>query len=90
MKDGSAYGGMLTFTPEKSAFKLDINRLQQVKFVTLPRTYLSFLPYYFLNNNPVPFDINNAESLQISIGLGIPEDQLEDPQGIAIESEWLE
>jgi len=90
MKDGAAFGGIIEILPEKGDYSLSINEFAQVRLVTLPRPYPSFLPYYFENANPQPFDISNAESLQFSIGPGIPENQLTEKHGIAIESVRLE
>jgi hypothetical protein len=90
MLDGTAYGGLITLYPEKKDYSLEFSDLKQVKAVTLPRPYPSFLPYYYTNPTPKPFDINNVESIQVSIGPGIPTDQLEKAHGFAVESVWVE
>ncbi len=90
MKDGAAYGGLITVQPEKGEFVLSISDLKQVKMVTLPRPYPTFLPYYFENEDSNPFNIKNVESLQFSIGPGIPENELVEKHGVAIESVRME
>jgi hypothetical protein len=63
-----------------------LSALKPVKVVTLPRPYPTFLSYWFESSKPLPFNINEAETIQLSIGPGIPADQLDQPQSIAIES----
>jgi hypothetical protein len=64
--------------------------LKPVKVVTLPRPYPTFLPYYFKGKGNDTLDMNKIESLQISIGPGISEAELQNKHGIAIESVRLE
>ncbi|MCB9288433.1 MAG: hypothetical protein H6560_14085 [Lewinellaceae bacterium] len=90
LKDGSAFGGMLQIQPQKKDYALSLSDLKRVKLVTLPRPYPTFLPYYFDASPAEDFDINNAESIQFSIGPGIPENERNDAHGIAIESVRLE
>ncbi|KAA3623749.1 MAG: hypothetical protein DWQ02_24050, partial [Bacteroidetes bacterium] len=88
--DGSAYGSIIELQPEVGEYELELSKLKPIKTVTLPRPYPSFLPYY-LDYQPVnTFDINKVESLQFSIGPGIPKDQLEEAHGIGIISVRLE
>ncbi|MEH0154314.1 membrane or secreted protein [Limibacter armeniacum] len=90
MKDGAAYGKVITLSPEKAEHEINLSVLNTVKYVILPRPYPSFLPYYFENDNPVPFDIQNATDIQFSIGPEIPNSELDEKHGIAIESVRLE
>ncbi|WMI68555.1 hypothetical protein [Mangrovimonas sp. YM274] len=90
MEDGSSYGGMLTLEPEMGDYTLSLSELKPVKTVTLPRPYPSFLPYYLEHDITSKFDVNNLESLQFSIGPGIPENQLRAPHGIGMVSVRLE
>ncbi|HEY9049606.1 MAG TPA: hypothetical protein VIN08_27100, partial [Ohtaekwangia sp.] len=89
-KDGSAYGAVITVGLSADEYILDLQKLQPVKLVTLPRPYPSFLPYFFKPSGTQPFSITTCETLQISIGPGIPADQLSGKHGIAIESIRLE
>jgi len=88
MKDGSAFGGTIKVETEKGDYELMISSLKPVKTVTLPRPYPTFLPYYFEHESST-FDMNQVENLQFSLGPGIPEIELQTPQGISIESVWL-
>lgn len=88
--DGSAFGGLLTLNPGAADYTLNISELKLVKLVTLPRPYPTFLPYYFKGKGSDKLDLNKIESLQISIGPGIPENELQNRHGMAIESIRLE
>lgn len=90
MLDGSAYGSLLSINPEKKEYIIHFSELKQVKAVTLPRPYPSFLPYYYTNPTPKPFDISNVESIQISLGPDIPADQLDKTHGFSVESVRME
>jgi len=89
-KDGSAYAHSLVVTPEKGEFIISLPDLRSVKPVTMPRPYPTFLSYYFEPSSVSDFSIKDTESLQISIGPGIPAHQLQEKHGIAIESIRLE
>lgn len=88
--DGSAFGGLITLKPGSSDYALDIKDLQLVKTVVLPRPYPTFLPYYFTGIGSDKYFMTRVESLQISIGPGIPEAELQSKHGFAIESVRLE
>lgn len=90
MKDGTAYGGTIDVQPEGGNYGLALQDLQKVKLVTLPRPYPTFLPYYFDPSPGDRLDLSAIETLQISIGPGIPEAEREVSHGVAIESVWLE
>ena len=86
--DGKAYGAMLAIGSKLADYRLSLDELREVKMVTLPRPYPSFLPYYFEGASTVAFDIRKAEVLQISIGPGIEE--VKKPVGLGIVSVRLE
>lgn len=83
---GDAYGADLTVSSSATDYSLPLELLKQVSLVTLPRPYPTFLPYYFDGGSHKPFDLADVETLQISIGPGIPMNELDAPHGIAIES----
>lgn len=89
-KDGTAYGGIITINPTGGEYELSIAELKKVKLVTLPRPYPTFLPYYFESTNTAKLDLNSIESLQFSIGPGLPDDRLTEKNGVAIVSVRLE
>jgi hypothetical protein len=82
-KSGAAFGGTLSID-EKKDYELNIKDLKSVKLVTLPRPYPTFLPYYFEGTESE--NITDVEVLQLSIGPGIAEAELQQQHGIAIES----
>jgi len=93
MENGMAHGGVITLNPERDKYRLSLEDLRQVRTVNLPRAYPAypgFLPYWFESGYESVFDIQKIESLQISIGPGIPEIELALNHGIALESVWLE
>jgi hypothetical protein len=90
MDNGAAYGNTIVIGKEVNEYKISLSSLKPVKTVTLPRPFPVFLPYYFNHTISSGFDINKIESIQFSIGPGIPENELNDRHGIAIESVKLE
>lgn len=78
LKNGSAYGKTIVISPEMDEYKIPLFELKAVKTVTLPRPYPGFLPYYFEHENAGSFDLENAESLQFSIG---PDMDLKEQRG---------
>lgn len=90
MKDGSAFGGTLTVNTAKQDYRLPLTSLKPVNLVTLPRPYPTFLSYYFKTTATEAFNPEAIESLQISIGPGLSNDELQQKQGFAIESVRLE
>lgn len=90
MKDGSAFGGLVSLPAEVGEVVLPVSDLKQVKLVTLPRPYPTFLQYYFEGAAATAFDIERIESIQFSIGPGLSADELEREQGVAVESVRLE
>ncbi|MGB7784732.1 MAG: cellulase family glycosylhydrolase [Salinimicrobium sp.] len=89
-KDGSAFGKLIELQPEVKEYEISLSELQPVKTVTLPRPYPSFLPYYLEHEEGATFSINNAESLQFSIGPGFSTKEQKQPQGVGIISVRLE
>jgi len=90
MKDGSSFGKVIQLDVAKKDYSISLSALQKVKEVTLPRPYPTFLSYYFENNPVDKLDMGQVESVQFSIGPGIPQAELSDKHGVAIESVRLE
>jgi hypothetical protein len=74
MKDGSAFGGMITLDPSTSEYKIPVSELKKVQPVLMPRPYPTFLPYYSVSGKSSRLDLTKIESLQISVGPGIPKE----------------
>ena len=90
MSDGSSYGGLIELTNTRKDHTLDLDALKEVKLALLPTAYPTMMPYWFEHPNPRPFDISEIESIQISMGPGIPETEYGNPHGFALERIWLE
>ncbi|WP_110688269.1 cellulase family glycosylhydrolase [Salegentibacter sediminis] len=84
MKNGAAFGTILSLSPETREYEIPISDLEPVKTISLPRPYPSFLPYYFEHNNLKTFDIEEVESLQFSIGPGLNEKEKLEKHGVGI------
>lgn len=89
-KRGSAFGGVVNLEPSSKDYSVALSDLKQVKLVTLPRPYPTFLSYFFEGAETGKMNIDDVETLQISIGPGIPESELENEHAIAIETVRLE
>ena len=88
--DGSAFGKIIEIGTTTGEYKLALADLIPVQTVTLPRPYPSFLPYYLDHGIHKSFDISQVESLQFSIGPGIPEGEREEAHGVGMMGVWLE
>lgn len=84
MTDGSTYGGLLSIDETAGYYEILLKDLKKVKSVLLPRPYPKFQVYWFEPSKTELFDLSLVESLQISIGPGIPESEYDLEQGVAI------
>jgi hypothetical protein len=89
-KNGDAFGGLVTVNKESQDYFMAVDDLRQVKLVSLPRPYPTFLSYYVEDEQSAKFDLNDLEGFQISIGPGMTEAELKVGHGIAVESLRLE
>jgi hypothetical protein len=89
-KAGSTYGGIIELGTSTGDYEIDLNKLKEVRMVTLPRPYPTFLPYYFIPGDTIPFNIEDAETIQISVGPGLSETALQQKQEFQIESIRIE
>ena len=89
LDDGTTYGGTVIMQPGQEYYSLDLDELERVKTINLPGAFPVFLPFYAIGEFDKPFDIHHAESIQISIGPGIPESDYDQPYGLAIEKVFL-
>ena len=84
LNDGASFGKTINIDTELKEYSINLDELEPVKTVTLPRPYPSFLPYYLNHDLNSTFDLNKIESIQFSIGPGISENDLENQHGIGI------
>ena len=90
MDDGASFGTTIEIGAATQDYKISLSDLKPVRTITLPRPYPGFLPYFLEHNLQSAFDIGRVESLQFSIGPGIPEKELEEKHGLGIISVRLE
>lgn len=67
-----------------------MSSLKQVRAPNIPHGYPSFIDFWSLIDEQIPFDVADAEAVLVSIGPGLaPEDQAK-VLGLQIERIWLE
>jgi hypothetical protein len=86
LKDGSAFGKVIEFSTQLKEHRIPLKELKQVKMVTMPRPYPTFLPYYFEVEQAV-FNVRNIEGIQINIGPEIDTSMLDQVHNIGIS--WI-
>jgi hypothetical protein len=90
MKDGTAFGGSIELDSSHTRYTLKLDELKKVQTVILPRPYPTFLPYYSVAGKAETLDLSQIESLQISIGPGIKEDDYRNTYALKLVSVLLE
>lgn len=85
-KHGLAYGSIIELNETTGEYTIAISSLKQVELVTLPRPYPGFLNYHFQPSTPVAFQLSEVESIQISLGPGISNNEKNIAWSFAIES----
>ena len=88
--DGVTYGGAITVKPDHGAYSVPVSALKQVRSPNIPHGYPVFIPFWNSVNATPPLDLNQVESVLVSIGPGIPASEYQQPHGIQIERIWLE
>jgi hypothetical protein len=89
-KTGATYGGIVELGTAAGDYELKLSELTEVRMVTLPRPYPTFLPYYFTPGDKIPFNIEDAETIQVSVGPGLSKPALQQKQEFQIESIRIE
>jgi hypothetical protein len=89
-KDGTAYGGIVQVNDHDKTYSISLDQLHAVPVVLMPRPYPTFLPYFSAVKPGNHLDLSQIESLQISIGPGIPKEDWDKPVEVILESVWLE
>jgi hypothetical protein len=90
IKSGSTYGGIVELGTSPGDYVLNLSELKSVRMVTLPRPYPTFLSYFFTPGDVLPFNIEEAETIQISVGPGLSGAELQQKQEFQIESIRIE
>lgn len=85
-QDGAAFGTIIQLAADQMEYEIPIHQLKSTAAVLLPRPYPTFLPYYTDVHVGSELDVSKLESLQIAIGPGIPEDEVQQPREVWIQS----
>lgn len=67
-KSGNALGGSIQLGTVTGDYEIDLASFTPTKLVLLPRSYPSFLPYFF--DSSATFDWNAVETVQVAVGEG--------------------
>lgn len=86
-RSGNCYGKVITLNEKRDEYPIELSGLEPVSQVILPRPYPTFLPYFF-TTDPARFDKGNLETMQISVGPGLGNEN--GPYRFEIESVRLE
>lgn len=81
---GNSFGKIIKIKPGKEEFRIRLSELEAVQTAILPRPYPTFLPYYFEKEENKELMIKQIESIQFSVGPGIPDKDLAKPHKIGL------
>ncbi len=90
LQDGTAAGAMVQLNSRKTHYRIPLKKLKPVRAVLLPRPYPTFLPYYSAVWSGVKGDVQNIESIQVSVGPGLKDAMLSGPFEFLLGGVWLE
>ncbi|WP_242156272.1 hypothetical protein [Aestuariivivens sediminis] len=90
LNNGEVFGKIITLNSDTHRYNIPYSELQSVPQVLLPRPFPVFQPYWFNSRSGEEFKPSEIESIQISIGPGIPEDQYNESHILEIERIYLE
>ncbi|MBA2561548.1 MAG: membrane or secreted protein, partial [Chitinophagaceae bacterium] len=68
LNDGSSYAAYAGINNDFQNIEIPFSDLKKDSALLLPRPYPGFLPLYFKANTGRPFNVANAEKLEISFG----------------------
>lgn len=86
---GAAFSKYFTVNNTMLDFEIDLSSLQPDSSLLLPRPYPGFLPLWFKANTTEPFNIANAEKIEITFGHDITGTHSAMPYGIEVAGVWL-
>jgi hypothetical protein len=64
-EDAEAFSTTISLTDAFNEFEIPLSTLKKDSFLLLPRPYPNFLPLYFSSASSQPFDLKNAERIEI-------------------------
>jgi len=90
MKNGTGFGITFDVNDTDQLYYILLDELKPVPVVLMPRPYPTFLPYYSAVKPGEHLDMSQIESMEISIGPGIPKENWKKPEDVFIKSVWIE
>ncbi|WP_246000425.1 cellulase family glycosylhydrolase [Pontibacter diazotrophicus] len=88
--DASAYAANITLDNTFREIEVPLNTLQSSSFMLLPRPYPGFHPFWFKPGKVEPFNLNQAEKFEITVGEGLSPAEKGKPFSFEVEGVWLE
>ncbi len=89
-KNGQGFGYTFDVNDYDTAYYVLLDDLEPVPVVLMPRPFPSFLPYYSAVQQGTALDLTQIESVEISIGPGIPKADLRKQVDVFIKNVWIE
>lgn len=88
--DALACAAYITVNNKFQQIEIPLRSLKPTPFILLPRPYPGFQPLWFKPGSVEPFDLRQAEKLEITIGNGLAPEDAKKPYSLEVESVWLE
>ncbi|MBF9254579.1 membrane or secreted protein [Pontibacter sp. 172403-2] len=88
--DASAYTAYITLNNHFQQIEIPLRSLKPAPFILLPRPYPGFQPFWFKPGSVEPFNLKQAEKLEITIGESLTPADAKKPYSLEVESVWLE
>lgn len=88
--DGIAYGATVEIRPEHGRYTVPLDALSQTRSPNIPHGYPGFIAFWSSVADRVPFALEDAESVLVSIGPGRQPEGPPRVVGVQIERIWLE
>lgn len=89
-QDGATFGGTLEIPTNSGKFAIDISALKPVRSPNIPHGYPVYIPFWSPARDKAALDLSQVESVMVSIGPGIAEQEQAEPRALEIERIYLE
>jgi hypothetical protein len=87
--DGSSASAFITLTDKFGDIEVSVSSFEPDAAVLLPRPYPGFLPFSFRGSGSGSIDLAQAERIELTIGSGMAQGELERPYSLEVECIWL-
>lgn len=88
--DATAHTAYFTIDQNFKNIEIPLSSLKPEEFMLLPRPYPGFHAFWFKPGKTEPFQLDQAEKLEILIGKDLPDTAKKKPYTLDVESVWLE